>query len=111
MHQKNAQIKEFVNAHNIPPEVAKDYIHHNWHLHVMKAMRAKDKGENREEKKKRQYDEYSWEEVYITGGLDKLLVEDLNKYFGHHNRTKAHKLKREKLQIITFHLHKETQKK
>ena len=40
----------------------------------MKAMRAKDKSEKREEKKKRQYDQYNWEEVYLTGGLDKLLV-------------------------------------
>ena len=43
---------------------------------------------------KRQYDEYNWQELYLTGGLDKLLVEDLNKYmyFNHHDIHKAHKL-------------------
>ena len=46
----------------------------------MKAMRAKDKSEKREEKKKRQYDEYNWEVLYLPGGLNKLLIEDLNKY-------------------------------
>ena len=56
------------------------------------------------------YDEYHWEELYLTGGLNKLLVEDLNKYFNHQDiDNKAHKLKREKLQII--HLLEETEKK
>ena len=39
-------------------------------------------------------------------GLDKLLVEDLNKYLDHHNIDKAPKLKREKL-----HFREETRKK
>ena len=47
MHKKkkesDAQIKEFVDTHIIPPEVAKDYIHHLWQLNIMKAMRAKEK--------------------------------------------------------------------
>ena len=62
------------------------------------------------EKKKTQYDEFNSEELHITGCPDKLLVEDLNKYLDLHDIDKAHKLKREKLQIITFHLHDETQK-
>ena len=64
----------------ISPEVAKHYIHHHWLLNITKAMRAKDKSEKREEKKKRQYDEYNWEVLYLPGGLNKLLIEDLNKY-------------------------------
>ena len=63
----------------------------------MNAIRAKDKSEKREEKKKTQYDEYNWEELYITGSLDKLLVEDLNKYLDCHDIDKGHKLKRESL--------------
>ena len=49
----------------------------------------------KKEKKRKttQYDEYNWEELYFTGGQDKLLVEDLNKYLDHHGIDKAHKLK------------------
>ena len=53
-------------------------------------MRAKDKSEKGEEKNKRQYDEYNWEELYLTCGLDKFLGKDLNKYLYHHGRDKAH---------------------
>ena len=49
--QSDAQIKEFVGVHIIPPDVAKDYIHHLWWLNIMKAMRERDKSEKREEKK------------------------------------------------------------
>ena len=99
--QSYAQIKEFVDTHIIPPEVAKDYMHHLCQLNIMKATRAKDKSGKREEKKKRQYDEYKCQALYLNGGMDKLLVEDLNKY-----------LAIEKFQIIKFNsvICEETQK-
>ena len=59
--------------------------------------------------KRRQYEESNWEELYLTGSLDKLLVGNLNKYLDRHDIDKAHKLNREKLQI-TFYLHEETRK-
>ena len=57
MHKRNlqidAQIKEFVNGHNITLQVAKDYTHHLCQLNITKAMNAKDKGEKRHEKKRK----------------------------------------------------------
>ena len=64
----------------------------------------------KKEKKKTQFDENKWEELYIIGGLDKLLVEDLNKYLDNHDIDKAHKLKNRKLKIIKFQLHEKTWK-
>ena len=63
--QSGALIKEFVDAHIIPPEVVKHYTPHRWHLNIMKAIRAKDKSEKKKEKKKRQYEDYNWEELCI----------------------------------------------
>ena len=58
--------------------------------------------------KKREERNMHYEEYNLEGGLDKLLVEDLNKFLDHHDIDKAHKLKRKKLQIIKFQLHEET---
>ena len=41
--QSDAQIKEFVDVYIIQAEMARDYIHHLWHLNIIQVRRAKAK--------------------------------------------------------------------
>ena len=66
----------------------------------MKKMRSKEKLAVRAEKK---YEEYDWKNLFVTGDIEKLLVDDLNKYLDHHGIDKKHKLKKEKLEIVKTH--------
>ena len=105
------QIKAFSDKYMISIELVKQYMHHIWRLKIMKNLRTKDRQDAKSKNDQRNYEEYNWEELFLTGKLDKLIVNDLNKYLDHHGINKSKKLRKEKLAMIKYHLSQENNEK
>ena len=70
----------------------------------MKNIRSRHRLEVQKKRENKNYNDYDWLQLFISGTLEKLNVKELDKYLDKHKLPKYRKLKGEKVDIISTHI-------
>ena len=89
-------ISRFAEKYIVSVNSVKNYIEHLRNLERMKNIRSRHRLEVQKKRENKNYNDYDWLQLFISGTLEKLNVKELNKYLDMHKLPKYRKLKRRK---------------
>ena len=99
-----AAISRFAEKYIVSVNSVKNYIEHLRNLERMKNIRSRHRLEVQKKRENKNYNDYDWLQLFISGTLEKLNVKELDKYLDKHKLPKYRKLKGEKVDIISTHI-------
>ena len=78
-------ILSFSNKFIVEKELVKDHLLHLTTLERTKNLRKKDRLEKRQQRQQKSFEEYNWGTLCRTGEIQKLKIQELEKYLTHFN--------------------------
>ena len=96
-------VQEFCEKFFVEESYVISYLKHLQHLKYVKAIKHTQRNTNKKVTDNKTHHDYQWEELVLNGGINKLLVSELNKYLKHYNLMTNCK-KNDKLKMITCHV-------
>ena len=73
-------ISSFSTKFIVEKNLVEEYLLHLTTLRSTRNLREKDRKEKREKRKEKQFQEYNWDRLCQTGGIQQLKVQELEKY-------------------------------
>ena len=101
--QQQAEITKFSETFYVKREYVVGCVDHLTNLQLRKQIRARTREVEQNRRKEKKYEEYDWLDLVLQGQLNKLKVQELNKYITE-NKLNTKGNKQDKINAITANI-------